>query len=73
MKMSSNMQKETKLLTQGRSPGLVIKEKDTPERPSAQGEASSYIEDIHHRAETITPLLKKFMDYRPPSHWGINE
>jgi hypothetical protein len=31
------------------------------------------IEEIHIRAETMTPLLKEILDFRPPPHWGINE
>jgi hypothetical protein len=31
------------------------------------------IEEIHIRAETMTPLLKEILDYRPAPHWGINE
>jgi len=73
MKMSSNTLKETKLLAEGRAPGLVTSGKDLLDRFSVRPNASSYIEDIHRRAETVTPLLKKFLDYRPPPHWGINE
>jgi hypothetical protein len=36
--------------------------KDTPKLHS--------IEAIHHRAETVTPLLKGILDFRPPSGWG---
>ena len=25
------------------------------------------------RAETVTPVLKRTFEPRPPSHWGINE
>jgi hypothetical protein len=32
-----------------------------------------FIEEIHLRAETMTPLLKEILDFRPPPHWGINE
>jgi hypothetical protein len=37
-------------------------------------EASPFytIEEIHIRAETITPLLKNILDFRPPEHWDIN-
>lgn len=31
------------------------------------------IEEIHLRAETITPLLKEILDYRPVPRWGIHE
>jgi hypothetical protein len=71
--MDSNMVKETKLLIPGRSPALISKGKDSLEHVSDAAGTSTYIEDIHHRAETVTTLLKKFLDYRPPPHWGINE
>jgi hypothetical protein len=31
------------------------------------------IEEIHIRAEMLTPLLKEIRDYQPTDHWGINE
>ena len=30
------------------------------------------IEEIHVRAETVTPLLKEILDYQPVPHWEIN-
>jgi len=71
--MGTNMLKEIKLLSPGRSTELISKGKDSPERDSVAAGTSTYIEDIHRRAETVTTLLKKFLDYRPPPHWGINE
>ena len=35
--------------------------------------AFSAIEEIHLRAETITPVLKEILANRPASRWGINE
>jgi len=67
------MPAEPKLLAQGLSPSLETKEKDSLNRLSVPGTSSTYLEDIRRRAETITPLLKKILDYRPPPHWGINE
>lgn len=29
-----------------------------------------FIEEVHHRAETITPLLKEILEFRPPPHWN---
>ena len=29
-----------------------------------------FIEEVHHRAETITPLLKALLVFRPPPHWS---
>ena len=31
------------------------------------------VESIQVRAETLTPLLKEILEYRPVPHWGINE
>jgi len=31
------------------------------------------IEEIHIRAETVTPLLRDILDFHPAPHWGINE
>jgi len=28
------------------------------------------IPEIQHRAETMTPLLKAILDFRPHPHWG---
>jgi hypothetical protein len=45
-------------------------------QPVNQGPAkdtSSYMEEIHKRAETMSPLLQGILDYRPPLRWGLNE
>ena len=31
------------------------------------------VEEIHIRAETVTPLLREILDFHPVAHWGINE
>jgi hypothetical protein len=31
------------------------------------------VEEIHARAEMMTPLLKGILDFHPAPHWGINE
>ena len=31
------------------------------------------VENIHERAETMTPILKEIMSHCPPQRWGINE
>lgn len=28
-----------------------------------------FIQEIHHRAETITPLLKEMLEFRPAPDW----
>jgi hypothetical protein len=29
----------------------------------------TFIEEIHARAETITPCLKDILDFKPPPYW----
>jgi hypothetical protein len=36
-------------------------------------EPTIFIEEIHIRAETITPVLKGIPGFRPPPRWRINE
>lgn len=31
------------------------------------------IEKIRARAETISPLLRELLEFRPPPRWGLNE
>jgi hypothetical protein len=31
------------------------------------------VEKIHIRAETISPLLRELLEFRPPPRWGLNE
>jgi hypothetical protein len=28
----------------------------------------AFMEEIHHRADTMTPVLKEILDFRPPPH-----
>jgi len=41
--------------------GSATTPKGSPEFP--------YIEEIHHRAETVTPLLKQILEFRPTPSW----
>jgi hypothetical protein len=62
---------ETKLLAapKGGAAGKFL-----PDRRRDSGLAVFYTaEEIHIRAETMTPLLRKILDYEPSPHWGINE
>ncbi|HEY3760895.1 MAG TPA: hypothetical protein VGN23_04040 [Verrucomicrobiae bacterium] len=34
------------------------------------GDTELFLKEIHHRAETITPVLKQILENRPASHWG---
>lgn len=51
--------------------GLMSDKISSPEKPERL--ISSSIEEIHNRAETISPLLQELLDRRPPPHWGLNE
>ncbi len=43
-----------------------------PEHRHDSGAEHFYnIEEIHLRAETVTPLLRQILDFEP--YWGINE
>jgi hypothetical protein len=39
------------------------------ETPENFREPTLYIAEIHMRAETMTPLLKEILDFRPRPHW----
>jgi hypothetical protein len=48
--------------------------KSSPGRSRDSASAHFYtIEEIHIRAETVTPLLREILDFEPAPHWGINE
>jgi len=58
---------EPRLLNVKRTPLLIAKGSESFAEPTV------FIEKIHFRAETITPVLKSIPGFRPPPHWGINE
>jgi hypothetical protein len=33
----------------------------------------SILEEIQIRESTITPVMEEILNFRPSSHWGINE
>lgn len=51
--------------------GLMLDKAGSLENPESL--ISSSMEEIHNRAETISPLLQELLDRRPPTHWGLNE
>ena len=62
------------MLADPTNPAVVI----AAGNPSDPGQMAEHlphctIETIRERAETMTPLLKEMMEYRPAEHWGINE
>ena len=40
---------------------------------SAELNPTSILETIRVREITLTPLMKEILQFRPSSHWGINE
>jgi hypothetical protein len=39
----------------------------------AELDSTSTLEAIEVRASTVTPFMKEILQFRPSSHWGINE
>jgi hypothetical protein len=53
-------------LPAGKTPAdLTAKENGLPEFPLRPKADSLYMDEIHHRAETMTPLLQGILDIRP--------
>jgi hypothetical protein len=56
---------EPTLLAGKTSRDLREKKNDLPEFPPCSEAVSLYIEEIHNRAETMTPLLREILNFRP--------
>jgi len=41
--------------------------------PQNTGDTELYFKEIHNRADTITPLLKQILEFRPSRHWDMNK
>lgn len=41
--------------------------------PKNSGHAVPPFDEIQHRAETVTPVLRQILEFRPAPHWGIND
>jgi hypothetical protein len=67
--MNTQLTSKPKLLATPPIPILLGGLRDEPIEPPPR----YTIETIRIRAETVTALLMAIPDYRPPSHWGINE
>jgi hypothetical protein len=39
----------------------------------AEMDSTAILEAIQARESTLTPVMEKFLYFRPPSHFGINE
>jgi hypothetical protein len=53
----------------------VVAENDHPMENHHGLEPHQYytVQEIHIRAETVTPLLKEILDHQSVPHWGITE
>lgn len=71
MRRTLNRSKEPKPVSEEKQHGLAPQGRAVASESSAV--VSGYREEIHKRAETVTPLLQGLLDFRPPPHWGINE
>jgi len=66
--MNATLDKERKpKLLAGRDAWLMIGEKQSSREFCEP--TLSFIEEIHHRAETMTPLLKGILEFRPKPNW----
>ena len=39
----------------------------------AEMDSAATSDALQARESTITPVIEKILQFRPPSHWGINE
>jgi hypothetical protein len=39
----------------------------------AEMDSAATWEALQARESTLTPVIEKILEFRPPSHWGINE
>jgi hypothetical protein len=40
---------------------------------AAEMDSAATLEVLQARESTLTPVMKKILQFRPSSHWGINE
>jgi hypothetical protein len=66
MNVTRHAEREMKLLA-GQQAWLMIESKKAPQDFAAS--KLVYIDEIHRRAETVTPLLKGILDFRPEPNW----
>jgi len=39
----------------------------------AELDSATMLNALQARQSTLTPVMEKILQFRPPSHWGINE
>jgi hypothetical protein len=65
MNETKHTSNEPKSLAGRTSSDLTAKRNDLPEFSPRSETISLYIEEIHNRAEAMTPLLKEILKFRP--------
>jgi hypothetical protein len=70
MRQERHTSQEAKLAAPELPHGLMADGFSTPGKLES---VSASFEEIHYRADTISPCLQELLDRRPPSHWGLNE
>jgi hypothetical protein len=63
MRKARNRLKEAKSLGGRALSDLKAKRTEIPKFPPCGGDSSLYIEEIHHRADTVTAVLKEIPGY----------
>ncbi len=71
MNESINISSDSRLLAGSASPVLVVMSGIEPQEQCHELESLPHctIENVHLRAETVTPTLQQILDYCPPEHW----
>ncbi|HWV98624.1 MAG TPA: hypothetical protein VNZ64_02915 [Candidatus Acidoferrum sp.] len=52
---------------------LMPEAAQTPEAVEAEQHSAFILAAIEVRASTLTPVMEEILQFRPSSHWGINE
>ena len=75
MNAATNIGSDSKLLAGSPSPVLTIVDRGNPLEACRVSEHLPHctIENIHERAEALTPLLKEILEKCPPEHWPMDE
>jgi hypothetical protein len=70
MNTTSRISNRPKLLADRSTSVLVAGRGNSPE--ISREATLFFIEEIHARADAVTPLLKEILDFRPRPHWEAN-
>jgi hypothetical protein len=75
MKVATNISSSSKSLASPANTVIILVTNAKPSEHCHNPESLQHytIESIHQRAETVTPLLKRILDYCPPEHEEFEE